>query len=87
MKTVLEAEEKAKKFQTGDCYVVWNVNQRIICKILAFYIQVNHFQNYSPTWVTNIISARSVWIKYDRPPPSKEPMELGKALTSKPRMA
>lgn len=49
MKTFLGAEEKAKKFQIWDCYVVWNVNQRIIRKILAFYNQVNHFQNYRPT--------------------------------------
>ena len=84
METIPEAEEKTKKFQTWDCYIV---NQRIVRKISAFYNRVNHFQNYSPTWATNIISARSMWIKHDRPPPPKEPMELGKALIPKPRTA
>jgi len=87
MRTVEGAEEKAKKFETWDCYVVWNANSRIIRKISAFYNRMNHFQNYSPTWATNIISARSVWIQYGRPPPPKEPMELGKTITPKPKPA
>ena len=37
MRTVPRAEEKAKKFQTWDCYLVWNINQRIIRKISVFY--------------------------------------------------
>jgi len=86
MRTVPRAEEKAKKFQTWDCYVVWNVNPKIICKISTFYNQVNHFQNYSPTWAMNIISARNVWIGYNKPPPLKEPTKLEKAINPRPRM-
>jgi len=50
-----------------------------------FYNRVNHFQNYMLTWTTNILSARNVWISLDRPPPPKEPMELGKAVNPRPR--
>jgi hypothetical protein len=77
------SERRAAKFKEWDCYVVWNLDDKIIRQISAYYNRVNHLSNYMPTWATNIISARSVWISCHRPPPPKEPTELGKTVSSK----
>jgi hypothetical protein len=80
-------EKRAAKFKEWDCYIVWNLDAKIIRKISAYYNRVNHLSNYMPTWATNIISARSVWINCNRPPPPKEPTELGKIVTTKSKSA
>jgi len=86
MKDILKAEKKFQKFKEWDCFIVWNKDDSVIRKISAYYNRVNHFQNYMPTWATNILSARNVWISLDRPPPSKELTELGKAVSIRSRI-
>jgi hypothetical protein len=85
MKNILGAEKKYEKFQEWECFIVWNKDDRVIRKISAYYNRVNHFQNYMPTWATNIISAQKVWVKLKRPPSPKEPTELGRAVSSRNR--
>ena len=60
--------------------MVWNEDDAIIRKISAYYNRVNHFQNFMPTWSTNIISTRHVWEQMGCPPPPKEPTELGRVV-------
>jgi hypothetical protein len=36
-----------------------------------------------PTWATNIIGARYVWLNMGSPPPPKEPTELGKKVAQR----
>ena len=38
-------------------------------KISAIYNRVNHLTPFKPTWATNILAARAVWKKYEKPLP------------------
>ena len=83
MKDFPGAGKKFQKFKEKDCYVVWNLDDTVIRKILAHYNRINHFQNYVWTWATNIISAKNVWISMYKLPTLKELNELGKVVTKK----
>jgi hypothetical protein len=72
-----------KKFQTWDCFIVWNDDHSILRKISAFYNRVNHFQQFKPTWATNIIGAREVWKSLNSPKPLKEATEVGRSVTAR----
>ena len=85
MKDLPGMEAKYDKFKTWNCFVVWNKDPRIIRKISAWYNRVNHFQNFMPTWASNILSARNVWISLGRPTPPKEPTELDAIVKEKPK--
>jgi len=56
VKNILRVEKKYEKLKERECFVVWNFDHSIIKQILEYYNKVNHFQNYTPTWLTNIIS-------------------------------
>ena len=81
MKNLFIAEKKFENFKEWECFIVWNKNGKVIRKISAYYNRVNHFQSYLLTWLTNILSARNVWISLGRPAPPKEPTDLGKTVT------
>ena len=87
MQRLSTLKEKAKKFKEWDCFIVWNPDGRIIRKISSYYNRVNHFQNFMPSWATNIFGARFVWTSLDSPPPPKEPTELGRAMAPSKRTA
>ena len=80
MKNVVGVEKKYEMFKEWECFIVWNKDAQIICQISAYYNRVNHFHSYMPTWATNILSARTVWISLGRPAPPKEATELGKVI-------
>ena len=46
MKDFPGAGKKFQKFKEKDYYVVWNLDDAVIRKILAHYNRINHFQNY-----------------------------------------
>ena len=70
-----------KEVRNWDCFIVWNADHSIIRKISAFYNRVNHFQQFKPTWATNIIGAREVWKTLNSPKPLKEATEVGRSVT------
>ena len=46
-------------------------------KISAYYNRVNHFSSFKPTWSTNILAARFIWIELGSPVPPKTATALG----------
>lgn len=58
-----------KDFRTWNCFIVWTKDQDKLRKISAFYNRVNHLTPFKPTWATNILASRAVWVKYGRPIP------------------
>ena len=60
-------ESIKKHFRTWMCYIVFTRDKEKLRKISAFYNRVNHFQNFLPSWATNILGARTVWINLGRP--------------------
>lgn len=76
-------ERIQNSFKSWECFVVWNEDKSIIRKISVFYNRVNHFMNTNPTWATNIIGARELWLTLGRPEPPHEATEVGRAITKK----
>ena len=58
-----------RDFRKWNAYIVWTKDVEKLRKILAFYNGVNHLAPFKPTWVSNILVARTVWLKYGRPQP------------------
>ena len=58
-----------KDFRTWNCFIVWMEDVDKLHKISAFYNRVNHLTPFKPTWATNILAARAVWEKYEKPLP------------------
>jgi hypothetical protein len=84
MRTRTNIREKViKKFEKWECFIVWNDDKSIQRKMFAYYKRVNHFQNFKPTWATNIIDARAVWQSLKCPTPLKEATEVGRALSTR----
>ena len=84
------SEEVRNHFRTWNCFIVWSLDAEKLRYISAFYNCVNHFQAIQPSWATNILGARSVWIAMGRPKHPKgdgTPRSLSRAqmtsLTSK----
>ena len=60
-------EQTLKYFRTWNCYIVYTWDKEKMWKISAFYNRVNHFNNFLPSWATNIIGARPLWVNLGRP--------------------
>ena len=60
-------EQLRKDFRTWNCFIVWTQDQEKLRRIFAFYNRCNHLTPFKPTWATNIISARAVWLKNNHP--------------------
>ena len=58
-----------KDFHTWNCFIVWMEDVEKLCKIFAFYNNINHLTMFKPTWATNILAARTVWEKCGKPLP------------------
>ena len=60
-------EQTLKYFRTWNCYIVYTRDKEKLRKISTFYNRVNHFNNFLPSWATNIIGARPLWVNLGRP--------------------
>ncbi|CAA9336781.1 hypothetical protein AVDCRST_MAG94-2149, partial [uncultured Leptolyngbya sp.] len=79
-------EQTLKYFRTWNCYIVYTRDKEKLRKISAFYNRVNHFNNFLPSWATNIIGARPLWVNLGRPkaPPAQN-TPGGRALSANER--
>ena len=50
-------------FQQWNCFIVWMQSREKLQKISAYYNLVNHFSVFKPSWSTNILAARFIWIE------------------------
>ena len=57
------SEQLSKDFRTWNCFIVWTQDQEKLRRISAFYNRCNHLMPFKPTWATNIISTRAIWLK------------------------
>ena len=64
-------------FQKWNCFIVWTRSKEKLRKISAYYNHVNHFSSFKPTWSTNILAARFIWIELGSPVPPKTMTTLG----------
>ncbi|KAG0594754.1 hypothetical protein M758_UG106300, partial [Ceratodon purpureus] len=60
------SEELLRDFRRWDAYIVWTKDHDKLRKISAFYNRVNHLAPFKPTWASNILAARKVWVKYGK---------------------
>ena len=49
-------------FRVWSCFIVWSSDAEILRSISAYYNRINHFQMIQPSWATNILGARMVWV-------------------------
>ena len=49
-------------FDVWSCFIVWSNDAEILRSISAYYNRINHFQMIQPSWATNILGARTVWV-------------------------
>jgi hypothetical protein len=61
------SDQVQKHFKTWKCFVVWSSDPGTLRHISAYYNRTNHFQPAPPSWATNILGARTVWIAMGRP--------------------
>jgi hypothetical protein len=61
------SEELVRDFRRWDAYIVWTLDIDKLRKISAFYNRVNHLAPFKPTWASNILASRNVWLKYGKP--------------------
>ena len=54
-------------FRVWSCFIVWSSNAEILWSISASYNRINHFQMIHPSWATNILGARMVWVSMGFP--------------------
>nr|PNR49410.1 hypothetical protein PHYPA_011306 [Physcomitrium patens] len=54
-------------FRVWSCFIVWSSDPEILRSISAYYNRINHFQMIQPSWATNILGARSVWVSMGCP--------------------
>lgn len=66
-------------FKTWNAFVVWSLDLNKLRTISAFYNRCNHFSIFSPTWATNILASRSLWLFYGRPSVPLPQSEIGKS--------
>lgn len=58
------SEELVRDLRRWDAYIVWTLDIDKLRKISAFYNRVNHLAPFKPTWASNILASRKVWVKY-----------------------
>ena len=62
------ADEDVKNdFCVWSCFIVWSSDAEILRFISAYYNRINHFQMIQPSWATNILGARTVWVSMGCP--------------------
>ena len=79
------AEEDVKNdFCEWSCFIIWSSDAEILWSISAYYNRINHFQMIQPSWVTNILGARTVWVSMGSP---KNPSQITATGTTAARRA
>ncbi|KAG0594904.1 hypothetical protein M758_UG120800 [Ceratodon purpureus] len=63
------AASKSLIEHNANAYIVWTHDYDKLRKISAFYNRVNHLAPFKPTWASNILASRTVWVKYGKPQP------------------
>lgn len=71
-----------RRFESWNYFIVWNFDLNLIRRISSYYNYVNHFQDFKPTWATNIIGVRYIWTRVGCPTPPQEATELGKTVST-----
>lgn len=60
-------DARKEELQTWKAYIVWSLKKNQLVCISEWYNACNHLKHSQSTWGSNILSARSIWISYDRP--------------------
>ena len=71
-------------FRVWSCFIVWSSDAEILQSISAYYNRINHFQMIHPSWATNILGARMVWVSMGCP---ENPSQITTAGTTVARRA
>ena len=71
-------------FYVWSCFIVWSSDAEILRSISAYYNRINHFQMIQPSWATNILEARTVWVSMGCP---ENPSQITAAETTAARRA
>nr|PNR63283.1 hypothetical protein PHYPA_001708 [Physcomitrium patens] len=71
-------------FRVWSCFIVWLSDPEILRSISVYYNRINHFQMIQPSWVINILRARSVWVSMRCP---ENPSQVTAAGTTTGRRA
>jgi hypothetical protein len=66
-------DAKIKALRTWKAHVVWHSSANAISTISAMANVSNSAGTFTPSWATNIMGARSVWVDYGRPLKVKKP--------------
>ena len=79
------ADDNVKNdFRVWSCFIVWSSDAEILRSISAYYNRINHFQMIQPSWATNILGARTVWVSMGCP---ENPSQITAAGTTTARRA
>jgi len=70
-------ETTQKEFEKWNCFIVWSNDAEKLRSISAYYNRVNHFQAIQPSWATNILGARTVWVNMGSPKNPKDAVAVG----------
>ena len=71
-------------FRVWSCFIVWSSDAEILQSIFAYYNRINHFQMIQPSWATNILGARTVWVSMGCP---ENPLQITAVGTTVARRA
>ena len=72
------ADDNVKNdFCVWSCFIVWSSDAEILRSISAYYNRINHFQMIHPSWATNILGARTVWVSMGCPENSSHITAVG----------
>ena len=71
-------------FRMWSCFIVWSSDAEILRSISAYYNRINHFQMIQPSWATNILGVRTVWVSMGSP---ENPSQITLAGTTAARRA
>ena len=50
-----------------NAYIVWSLDPVKLTNISKFYNSTNHLEHVQPTWGSQIISGRNIWLAHGRP--------------------
>ena len=75
-------EDMISDFKDWKCFIVWTKDEETLRTISAYFNRVSHFNIFKPSWATNILGARQVWMTLGSPRPPKEATEIGKHVQS-----
>ena len=60
-------DDVKNNFRVWSYFIMWSSDAEILRSISAYYNRINHFQMIQPSWATNILGARTVWVSMGCP--------------------